>query len=142
MTDQHSSPAGDQVARAHADQPAENTDADKLPDEFPERPRGAFQHGTTVDEQRRGESLDQRLAQEHPDTRMPDGGLSTTTTPLVDDADPDGRDTQKDLVSERPLTEPHVDDSGQPSVDAPAEQQAVRAVDADDVPGAVDRRGR
>ena len=33
----------------------------------PERPRGVTRHGTTVNEQREGESLDDRLAQELPD---------------------------------------------------------------------------
>lgn len=33
----------------------------------PERPRGVTRHGTTQQEQREGESLDERLAQEIPD---------------------------------------------------------------------------
>ncbi|MGW7055464.1 DUF5709 domain-containing protein [Streptomyces sp. NPDC054887] len=39
----------------------------------PERALGATKYGTTGREQREGESLDQRLAQETPDVRPPDG---------------------------------------------------------------------
>ncbi|MEV6653679.1 DUF5709 domain-containing protein [Streptomyces sp. NPDC051219] len=39
----------------------------------PERPLGVTKYGTTGREQREGESLDQRLAQETPDVQPPDG---------------------------------------------------------------------
>ncbi|MFD3533655.1 DUF5709 domain-containing protein [Streptomyces sp. NPDC058664] len=39
----------------------------------PERPRGVTRHGTTQREQREGESLDERLAQETPDEPAPEG---------------------------------------------------------------------
>ncbi|MFE5618867.1 DUF5709 domain-containing protein [Streptomyces sp. NPDC056470] len=39
----------------------------------PDRPRGVTRYGTTVREQREGESLDDRLAQESPDVAAPDG---------------------------------------------------------------------
>ncbi|WP_411111658.1 DUF5709 domain-containing protein [Streptomyces sp. c-19] len=39
----------------------------------PERPRGVTRHGTTQREQREGESLDDRLAQEVPDVPPPEG---------------------------------------------------------------------
>ncbi|MEU1090835.1 DUF5709 domain-containing protein [Streptomyces sp. NPDC005576] len=39
----------------------------------PERPLGVNKFGTTGDEERRGESLDQRIAQEVPDIEPPDG---------------------------------------------------------------------
>lgn len=38
----------------------------------PERPLGVNKYGTTGEEQREGESLDQRLAQETPDARPPE----------------------------------------------------------------------
>ena len=39
----------------------------------PERPLGVEKYGTTGEEQMRGETLDQRLAQEDPDVEVPDG---------------------------------------------------------------------
>ncbi len=39
----------------------------------PEKPLGVTKYGTTAAEQRAGESLDQRLAQEEPDVREPEG---------------------------------------------------------------------
>ncbi|MFD0147106.1 MULTISPECIES: DUF5709 domain-containing protein [unclassified Streptomyces] len=39
----------------------------------PDHPRGVTRYGTTVREQREGESLDDRLAQESPDVAAPDG---------------------------------------------------------------------
>lgn len=126
----------DQTAQPHTDQPGERLDADKLPEQLPDKPVAAFEHGTTVREQREGESLESRLAREHPDTApTPD------TTPLQADGPGTGAiDAEKDLVAERPLSEPHHDDSGQPATDVPAEQAAIRVEDADDVPGAVDRQ--
>jgi hypothetical protein len=50
----------------------------------PERPWGAEHFGITADEQRRGESLDQRLTEENPDPPAPYGD------DLGDDADSDG----------------------------------------------------
>ena len=139
MTD-HDSPAIDQTARNHDDQSGERLDADKLPAEMPQKPVASFAHGTTEAEQREGESLDGKLARERPDQPVERGPAEgTTSTSLADDADtPTGIDNEKDLVAERPLTEPHVDDSGQPDAGVPAEEQAVRVDDADDVPGAVD----
>ncbi|MGW0122936.1 DUF5709 domain-containing protein [Streptomyces sp. NPDC003327] len=39
----------------------------------PERPRAVTRHGTTQREQREGESLDERIAQEVPDVPLPEG---------------------------------------------------------------------
>ncbi|MGC5341766.1 DUF5709 domain-containing protein [Streptomyces sp. DT24] len=39
----------------------------------PERPLGVEKYGTTGEEQQEGESLDQRLAQETPEVRAPEG---------------------------------------------------------------------
>ncbi len=122
------------------DQPGEALDADKLPEEFPQRPIASLDHGTTEREMAEGESLDQRLGRELPD--VGEGGTqpleSTTVTPMLDDADPDGLDTQKDLVADTAIAEPHIDDSGQPRTPTPAETAAVRVEDVDQVPGAVD----
>lgn len=141
MTD-HDSPAIDQTARDHDDQPGERLDADKVPAEMPQKPIAAFAHGTTEAEQREGESLDGKLARERPDEPVERGPVETTaSTPLADDADATtGIDNEKDLVAERPLAEPHADDSGHPDPGVPAEEQAVRVEDADDVPGAVDHQ--
>ena len=130
------------------EQQGETLDADRLPDQYPDKPTAAFEHGTTEREMREGESLEDRLEREHPDvgTRAPAPGEplavdeDTTATPLMDDAEDGIMDTEGTSVSERPLTEPQLDDSGEPVVDAPAEQAAVRVEDRDDAPGAVDRR--
>ncbi|MGW1509918.1 DUF5709 domain-containing protein [Streptomyces sp. NPDC002394] len=46
----------------------------------PERPLGAEHTGVTAAERQRGESLDERLAEEEPDLPVPDGdGLGDTT---------------------------------------------------------------
>jgi Family of unknown function (DUF5709) len=93
----------------------------------PERARELDAFGTTVDEQRRGESLDQRLAQEEPDPALqPDGDF-------VDDGEVGDRragrlvapdegleeDTEKDLVG---------DDVGIDGGAASAEEAAMHVV--------------
>ncbi len=121
------------------EQSGERLDSDKLPEEFPQRPVASFEHGTTEREMAEGESLDGRLGRERPD--VGEGGRSepsTTATPVLDDADPDGRDAEKDLVADTAISEPHVDDSGHPTTPTDAETAALRVEDADDVPGAVD----
>jgi len=79
----------------------------------PERPRELDAFGTTVAEQREGETLDQRLAQEQPDPNLA-ADLEATDEEFIDDGevgdaragrlvDPDeglGEDTEKDLVGE------------------------------------------
>jgi hypothetical protein len=59
----------------------------------PEKPRGLDRFGTTVDEQREGESLEARLAQEVPDPNLDEGD------PLADDGDADDEDNY-DVVDE------------------------------------------
>lgn len=92
--------------------------------------------GTTVEEEREGESLDQRLAQEEPDVDpYADEGYSGNEGDLGDDevgddragrlVDPDqglGEDTEKDLVG---------DDVGIDGAGASAEEAAVHVIDED-----------
>ncbi|KJY34171.1 DUF5709 domain-containing protein [Streptomyces katrae] len=47
----------------------------------PDRPLAAGRHGTTAGEQRAGESLDQRLAQEQPEADGADAGLGSEEAP-------------------------------------------------------------
>src|SRR3954464_9462208 len=54
----------------------------------PERPLGAEHYGVTADEQRRGESLDQRLAEEVPDDTY--DGEDGDAEDLGDSSDTDG----------------------------------------------------
>ncbi|MGP3966349.1 hypothetical protein [Streptomyces sp. 6N223] len=44
----------------------------------PDRPRAADAHGTTAREQREGETLDERLAEDTPDVQPPTGGDSAS----------------------------------------------------------------
>ncbi len=59
----------------------------------PEKPRGMDRFGTTLAEEREGESLDQRLAQEVPDPNLDEGD------PLADDGEADDEDNY-DVVDE------------------------------------------
>lgn len=138
MSDQHEPTVNDSVDQTDQ-QPGERLDADKLPEEFPDRPLSSLDHGTTEREMEEGQSLDQRLARETPDADVGTPLDTTASTPLIDDADDQGKDSEKDLVADQSLTEP-VDDSGQPDVPTSAENQAMHVVDKDDVPGAVDHR--
>ncbi len=109
-----------------ADQPGEALDAEKLPDEIPQKPQASLDHGTTEAEMESGEPLDSKLAREVPDDGA--GPDDTTSTPIMDDADESGRDEEKYLVAELPVGEPHVDDSGRPDAPAPAEQSAIHVM--------------
>lgn len=118
-------------------QTGERLDADKMPEELPDRPLHAFEHGTTEREMAEGESLDGRLSREVPDVTASQTALADTEpTPLLDDADEDGRDREKDLVGDLALAEPHRDDTGQPNPPVSAEEAAIR-ID-EEAPGAVD----
>ncbi|CAN5324765.1 hypothetical protein BH23ACT9_BH23ACT9_07670 [soil metagenome] len=119
------------------EQSAERLDADKLPDEFPDRPQSAFEHGTTAREMREGEPLEDRLRRELPDLGHEVNAPPVATGgPLLDDADEDGGDRERDLVAEQPLHEA-IDDSGQPHVPMAAEEAALSV--EEQPPGAVDR---
>jgi hypothetical protein len=123
-----------------ADQPGEGLDAEKLPDEFPDRPMASFDYGTTEEEMAHDEPLNERLLRELPDFgESAEPGEQPPPTQLLDDAGVDGHDNVKDLVAEAPLVEPEQqDDSGRPDVPPSAEEAAMRVEDTDDVPGAVD----
>lgn len=121
------------------DQPGEALDAEKVPEEFPERPVASLDYGTTEEEMAHDEPLDKRLAREQPDFgEVVDHDATTTATPLLDDADDQGYDEEKDLVADTALTEPEIEDSAHPDAPPSAEEAAVRVEESDDVPGAVD----
>lgn len=100
----------------------------------PERPRELDAFGTTVAEQREGETLDQRLAQEEPDPNL---DVDLADGEILDDGEvgdaragrlvaPDqglGEDTEKDLVAE---------DVGIDGGAASAEEAAMHVVGGDE----------
>ena len=117
------------TVRDTSDQPGEALDAAKLPEQMPDKPQAALDHGTTAQEMAEGEPLDQKLTREIPD--VGEGGgpePQTTSTPILSDADEDGSDTTKDLVGELPLEEPNIDDSGRPKAPRPAEEASIHVM--------------
>ncbi|WP_407562023.1 DUF5709 domain-containing protein [Streptomyces sp. 184] len=106
----------------------------------PEKPRGVEHTGVTAAEQRRGESLDERLAEEIPDPPVLPEGDGVGDTPdtdgeLIDDEVGDRRagrlvapdegaheDEEKDMVAA---------DAGIDGAAASAEEAAVHVVDED-----------
>ncbi|MFD5186247.1 DUF5709 domain-containing protein [Streptomyces sp. NPDC058372] len=109
----------------------------------PEKPRAVEHTGTTANEEREGESLDERLTEEIPDVQVPRGdgigdALDTDGEPLDDEvgdfragrlvAPDEGahEDAEKDIIAE---------DVGIDGAAASAEEAAVHIVeeDADDV---------
>ncbi|MEU8437556.1 DUF5709 domain-containing protein [Streptomyces sp. NPDC029216] len=73
----------------------------------PDRPLAATRHGTTAAEQRSGETLDQRLAQEEPEPDGADAGLGSETAPGDDLAGEDrGPSESEDMTGD-----PHGDAS-------------------------------
>ncbi|MFW6721555.1 DUF5709 domain-containing protein [Streptomyces sp. MAR4 CNY-716] len=109
----------------------------------PEKPRGVEHTGVTAAEQRRGESLDERLAEEVPDPPLlPDddglGDVADTDGELIDDEVGDRRagrlvapdegaheDAEKDMVAA---------DAGINGAAASAEEAAVHVVDDEEEP--------
>jgi hypothetical protein len=109
------------------DDPDETLDSGYSP---PESYRGEG-FGTTADEALQGESFDERLRQEEPDTDpyaeqgedLDDGEVGTERAGrLVDSDEGTGEDTEKDLVG---------DDVGIDGAGASAEEAAVHIVDED-----------
>jgi hypothetical protein len=111
----------------------------------PERPRGLDAFGTTAAEERQGETLDQRLAQEEPDPAMDVDLVEGDAVPeTLDDGevgnaragrlvDPDqggGSDTEKDLIGS---------DVGIDGAAATAEEAAMHVVDLDEADAALAR---
>lgn len=106
----------------------------------PERPLGVTRDGTTAEEQREGESLDERLAEEVPDEQAPDGDgigdLGDGEGEPLDDEVGDARagrlvapdegahaDAEKDMIAE---------DVGVDGAAASAEEAAVHRVPDED----------
>ncbi|MEV4944026.1 DUF5709 domain-containing protein [Streptomyces zaomyceticus] len=116
----------------------EGTAGDPLDEGYspPERPLGIEHPGVTAAERTRGESLDERLAEEEPDLTVPDGdGLGDT-------ADTDGELLDDQVGSRRagrllsedqgigPVTSaPHASDLGIDGGAASAEEAAMHIVD-------------
>lgn len=139
MSDQDHEPTVTDVVDDE-NQPGEGLDAEKLPEEFPQRPMASFDYGTTEEEMAHDEPLNERLLRERPDFgESAEPQETPPPTLLLDDAGADGYDDVKDLVAETPLVEPELeDDSGRPEVPPSAEEAAMRVEDNQDVPGAVD----
>jgi hypothetical protein len=105
----------------------------------PERPWGAESVGTTAEEQQHGETLDERLAREIPDTGVPEGDgpgdAPGTDGELLDDevgADRAGRLTVPD-GEDRPGAEGMVaKDVGIDGAAASAEEAAVHVVPSEE----------
>ncbi len=95
----------------------------------PERPRGLDAFGTTAEEEMRGESLDQRIAQEEPDPAMEVDGVlddgevgEARAGRLVDPDEGVREDTESDLVAT---------DVGIDAGAASAEEAAMHVVDSE-----------
>ncbi|MBQ0826706.1 DUF5709 domain-containing protein [Streptomyces tagetis] len=108
----------------------------------PERPWAVEHTGVTAEEGHRGETLDQRLADEQPEVPPPDGDdlgdCSTTDGELLDDevgADRSGRLVAPDEGT-REDEEPSLvaQDIGIDGAAASAEEAAVHVVDEDSLP--------
>ncbi|THA28645.1 hypothetical protein E6R18_27045 [Streptomyces sp. A1277] len=97
----------------------------------PERPLGVEKYGTTGEEERRGESLDQRLAQEVDDVEPPDGdGIGDLNGGEGEPLEPEDGETRSgrlSAVDEVPgrRTDVYADDVGIDGGAASAEEAAV-----------------
>jgi hypothetical protein len=94
----------------------------------PDHRPGATRYGTTVSEQREGESLDQRLAEEEPDVTADtlgddDRGPQTRAGRLVAPDEGAHPDEEKDLIAF---------DAGKAGSAASAEEAAVHVIGEDD----------
>ncbi|MGW2658909.1 DUF5709 domain-containing protein, partial [Streptomyces sp. NPDC001478] len=100
----------------------------------PERPLAVDKYGTTGEEERLGESLDQRLAQETEDVRPPDGdGIGDLADGEGEPLEPgdetrSGRLSAEDEVPGR-RTDVYADDVGIDGGAASAEEAAVHTTD-------------
>ncbi|MFF1379778.1 DUF5709 domain-containing protein [Streptomyces sp. NPDC058308] len=112
----------------------------------PEKPLGVNKSGTTAAEQHEGESLDERLRQEVPDTQAPDGdGVGDLPDGEGEPVDPEaGADRAGRLLA--PDEGAHADttkeavatDQGIDGGAAAAEEAAVHVVPDEDLPAAPD----
>jgi hypothetical protein len=81
-----------------------------------DRPRASVDYGTTAEEQRHGESLDQRIAREVPDDAVPapdEPGELVEETPVIDD--------EAELVGEETPSDPSLGHS--------AEEEAIHVIE-------------
>ena len=102
----------------------------------PERPMGVEHYGVTADEQRRGESLDQRLAEEVPDenTAVGYGGTGGATEPeAAEGAEGEAQNQKEDPRSSRLLSPgegTHEEHGGMVGTDAGIDGSAASAEEA------------
>ncbi|WP_405940083.1 DUF5709 domain-containing protein [Streptomyces sp. NBC_00726] len=107
----------------------------------PERPLGVDKYGTTGEEERRGESLDQRLAQEVEDVEPPDGdGIGDLDGGDGEPLEPEEGETRSGRLSpadEVPgrRTDVYADDVGIDGGAASAEEAAVYTTDEEEEQG-------
>ncbi|CAM5705866.1 hypothetical protein SALBM135S_07671 [Streptomyces alboniger] len=110
----------------------------------PEKPLGVDKTGTTAEEQHEGETLDERLAQEVPDTEPPAGdGVGDLADGEGEPVDPEaGRDRAGRLVAPDEGAHPDTTkevvatDEGIDGGAASAEEAAVHVVPEEDLPPA------
>jgi hypothetical protein len=113
----------------------------------PEKPLGVTKHGTTAAEQRTGESLDERLAEEVPDAAVPAGDeVGDLPGGEGEPVDPEagteraGRLVAPDEGAHPDTTKETVaDDVGIDGGAAGAEEAAVHVVEDEQLPDAEDR---
>jgi hypothetical protein len=123
----------DNLDQLQSDDPLVDRGVDDIPDEGyspAERCAAGEGFGSTADEALQGESLDQRIAQEEPDTDpyaevdddfLDDGEVGTERAGrLVDPDEGSGEDTEKDLVG---------DDVGIDGAASSAEEAAVHIIE-------------
>jgi len=107
----------------------------------PERPLGVEKYGTTGEEERRGESLDQRLAQEVEDVEPPDGdGIGDLDDGEGEPLEPEEGETRSGRLSEADdvpgrRTDVYADDVGIDGGAASAEEAAVHTTDEEEDQG-------
>ncbi|MEU1329202.1 DUF5709 domain-containing protein [Streptomyces sp. NPDC005865] len=114
----------------------------------PEKPLGVTKTGTTAAEQHEGESLDERLRQEVPDTGQPDGdGVGDLPDGEGEPMDPEagaeraGRLVAPDEGAHEDITKEAVaTDEGIDGGAAGAEEAAMHVVSDEDLPPASDGR--
>ncbi|MFJ6437981.1 DUF5709 domain-containing protein [Streptomyces sp. NPDC091416] len=110
----------------------------------PERPLAVDKYGTTGEEERRGESLDQRLAQEVDDVAPPDGdGIGDLDGGEGEPLEPEGGETRSGrlgAVDEVPgrRTDVYAEDMGIDGGAASAEEAAVHTTDEEEGQGRED----
>lgn len=107
----------------------------------PERPLGVDKYGTTGEEERRGESLDQRLAQEVEDVEPPDGdGIGDLDDGEGEPLEPEEGGTRSGRLSEADdvpgrRADVYANDVGIDGGAASAEEAAVHTTDEEEDQG-------